>query len=168
MLPRFELLATLWAELQLSTVTPFLAGTANVRRSSVMDFQTPKLGKTASAARIRTVKPVFILSAFDPVILRYVFRPLHSLSRNQATVAGAVAPSNDGECCSKRQGKESVPSKSSVKAYKHDSACMATSAGHQFTAINNVPGGMMTSLTRSNKGEKCSPNACKTEPLQPR
>ena len=83
----FELFSTLGTELQLGTVTPLLARAANVRRSSVVHFQAPELGEAASAARIWAVKPVLILSAFDP---RCVFRALHSLNDNQINSARAL------------------------------------------------------------------------------
>ena len=95
MFPGFELLSTLWTKLQLCTVTPFLARPAHVRGRSVMYFQTPQLSEAACAARKRTVKPVFILSAFDPVILGYVFRTLHSLVDKQGGVSEALSPLND-------------------------------------------------------------------------
>jgi len=87
----FEFFSTLGTELQFGTVTPLLARAANVRRSSVVHFQAPELGEAASAARIWAVKPVLILSAFDPGC---VFRALHSLNDNQVNSARALWPSN--------------------------------------------------------------------------
>ena len=82
-LARFELFVTLGTKLQFGTVTPFFARTADVRRSSVVHFQSPKLGKAATAPLVWTVKSIVVLSAFDPFILGYVFRTLHSLLGNE-------------------------------------------------------------------------------------
>ena len=60
-----------------------------------MYFQSPEFSKAASATRIRAVKSVFVLSAFDPAIGIGVLWTLHSLQNTQMTAPGAANTLNN-------------------------------------------------------------------------